>query len=134
MFPFHPVLVVCEEQEIRDQIARAIVKHNLRPVCCFSLRDARSLLARQNFSVVFCSDLLPDGDFRDVTRGASRTGRSAPLVLLSRRADWDAYLGALRAGAFDSIACPPDFAETERVLQSALLEASREARGLQAVV
>jgi DNA-binding NtrC family response regulator len=134
MFRWHPVLVVCEEQETRDQIARAIVKHNLRPVCCFSLQDARSLLAREDFSVVFCSDLLPDGDFRDVTRVASRTGRSAPLVILSRRADWDAYLGALRAGAFDSIACPPDFAETERVLQSALLEASRKERGLQAVV
>jgi len=134
MFRFHPVLVVCEEQETRDQIARAIVKHNLRPVCCFSLQDARSLLARENFSVVFCSDLLPDGDLRDVRRVASRTGRSAPLVILSRRADWDAYLETLRAGAFDSIACPPDSAETERVLQSALLEASRKERGLQAVV
>jgi len=40
--------------------------------------------------------------------------------VLSRFDEWDHYLAALRAGAFDYIVCPPDFAETERIVWSAI--------------
>jgi DNA-binding NtrC family response regulator len=40
--------------------------------------------------------------------------------VLSHLADWDAYMRALSAGAFDYIACPPDTAEAERILRLAL--------------
>jgi DNA-binding NtrC family response regulator len=43
-----------------------------------------------------------------------------PVVVLSRFAEWDHYLAALRAGAFDYIVCPPDPAETERIVRSAI--------------
>jgi DNA-binding NtrC family response regulator len=43
-----------------------------------------------------------------------------PVVVLSRFAEWDHYLAALRAGAFDYNACPPDSAETERIVCSAI--------------
>jgi DNA-binding NtrC family response regulator len=43
--------------------------------------------------------------------------------VLSRFAEWDHYLAALRDGAFDYIACPPDSAETERIVWSAIARA-----------
>lgn len=92
---------------------------------CCGLREALSLLARQDFSVVFCNDTLPDGDFRALLRQARKSTADVPVIVLSRLADWDAYLGAIGAGAFDYIAYPPDSAEAERILWAALSESSR---------
>jgi len=39
---------------------------------------------------------------------------------LSRFAEWDRYIAALRDGAFDYIACPPDPTETERIARLAI--------------
>jgi DNA-binding NtrC family response regulator len=83
-----------------------------------SCGKARSLLEKRRFKVVFCSDSLPDGEYAEVIRAA----RPTPVIVLSRSADWDSYLAALQAGAFDYIACPPDQAEVDRILSSALNE------------
>jgi DNA-binding NtrC family response regulator len=44
------------------------------------------------------------------------------VIVLSHLADWDAYMKALGAGAFDYIACPPDPVEAERILRLALAQ------------
>ncbi len=120
-----PILVISAEGEHRERIVGTIRKCGLRPTCCCGLREALPLLARQNFSVVFCSDTLPDGDFRAVLREVRKSTVDAPVIVLSHLADWDAYLSAIGAGAFDYVACPPDSGETERILWSALSESSR---------
>jgi len=58
---------------------------------------------KQKFGVVFCHDTLPDGDFRDVVAAVNPT----PVVVLSRFAEWDHYLAALRAG-ISHIVIPKD--------------------------
>jgi DNA-binding NtrC family response regulator len=86
---------------------------------CGSLTEARRLVERRSFRLVLCSDELPDSNLRTSVRVlASVTG--APVIVLSHLADWDAYMKALRAGAFDYIACPPDPAEAERIFRLAL--------------
>jgi DNA-binding NtrC family response regulator len=115
------ILIICAEGESRERIMATTHKCGLGPVSCSTFDDARSLLARQHFAIVFCSDNLPDGDFRAVIR----TARSIPVIVLPRVAEWEPYLVALNAGAFDYIACPPDPVETERILGIALNESSR---------
>lgn len=113
----NPVLVVCNDGECSDRIAGAIRKRGLEAICCPSVTDARSLLSQLRFSLVLCSDTLPDGEARSVIRVAG----TVPLIVLSRRAEWEAYLDALEYGAFDYISCPPsDIAETDRILRLAL--------------
>jgi DNA-binding NtrC family response regulator len=127
-----PILVVCAEEEHRERVVETIWMCGLRPACCSSLSEALSLLDRQYFSVVFCEDTLPDGDFRTVLSETRKSATDVPLIVLSRFADWDAYLSAIGAGAFDYIACPPDSGETKRILWSALNESSRLHRTAQA--
>lgn len=115
------VLIICAEGESRERVIGTIHKCGLGPVSCSTLDNARSLLARKHFSIVFCSDALPDGDFRAVIQAA----KSIPVIVLSRLAEWEPYLVAIRAGAFDYIACPPDPVETERIVCFALRESSR---------
>jgi len=115
------VLIICTEGESSKRVIATTHKCGLRPVSCSTLDGARPLLAQQHFRIVFCSDTLPDGDFRAVIR----TARSIPVIVLSRIAEWEPYLFAINAGAFDYIACPPDPFETERILRFALNESSR---------
>lgn len=108
-----------------EKIATAIVQCNLRPVRCTTLCSARALLARQMFSAVLCSDLLPDGDFRALFQVMAEEAVDVPVIVLSHLDDWDSYLKAVRAGAFDYISCPPDTAESERILRLAVEESFR---------
>jgi DNA-binding NtrC family response regulator len=126
-----PILVICANGEHRESIVETVRRCGLRATCCCALREALSLLARQDFSVVFCNDTLFDGDFRAVLRDARKSTADIPVIVLSRLADWDAYLSAIGAGAFDYIACPPNCAETERILWLALKKSFRRNRAAQ---
>jgi len=110
------VLVISPEADHHQKISGAVQRCGLGSICCREFVEARSFLARQKFKMVFCHDTLPDGDFRGVIAAVNPT----PVVVLSRFAEWDHYLTALRAGAFDYLACPPDSAETERIVWSAI--------------
>ncbi len=127
-----PILVISAEGEHCKRLVEIIRKCGLRPTCCRRLREALPLLARQNFSAVFSNDTLPDGDFRAIMNELRKASADLPVIVLSRLAEWDAYLHAIGAGAFDYIACPPDSAETQRILWSALSEATRLHRTAQA--
>ncbi|MBI3671042.1 MAG: hypothetical protein HY237_14840 [Acidobacteria bacterium] len=77
------------------------------------------------FTAVLCSDLLPDGDFRALLEVMAEAALDVPVIVLSHLDDWDSYLKAVRAGAFDYISCPPDAAESERILRLAVEESFR---------
>ena len=46
------------------------------------------------------ADLLPDGDSRAVIAEIRRGVNRSPVVIVSRRDDWDSYLAALAVGGF----------------------------------
>jgi DNA-binding NtrC family response regulator len=110
------VLIVESDNKNRDIAFASTVKHGEIPIARFSCGEARGLLEKRRFKVIFCSDSLPDGEYPEVIRAA----RPTPVIVLSRFADWDSYLAALEAGAFDYIACPPYQAEVDRILSFAL--------------
>lgn len=110
------VLVISPETEDHERINEALHRCGLTFISCKKFDEARNFLARQRFEVVLCQDTLPDGDFRDVVAAVNPT----PVVVLSRFAEWDHYLAALRDGAFEYISCPPDSGETERIVWLAI--------------
>jgi DNA-binding NtrC family response regulator len=104
----------CEKLE---KIARQL---GLQSIRCASLTDARAHIGEQTFQFVLCSDDLPDCNLRTAMRVLTTSTGGVPVIVLSHLADWDAYMRALGAGAFDYIACPPDSVEAERILRHAL--------------
>lgn len=115
-----PVLIVCSEVSQCCKIAEVLGQMGLQPVFCSSLTDARAQIERQGFSFVLCDDNLPDCNLRTAVRVLSASTNGIPVIVLSHLADWDSCMRALNAGAFDYIACPPEPAETERILRLAL--------------
>ena len=116
MISVNQVLVISPDREHHERINAAMNKCGLSSISCKKFEEARIFMSTQKFGVVFCHDTLPDGDFCSVVSAAKPT----PVAMLSRFAEWDHYLAALRAGAFDYIACPPDSSETERIAWSAM--------------
>ena len=125
MLPTSPVLIVSGEQAHRAQLAGHVFKFGLRPVCCETIADARALAEQQSFSAAVSEDLLPDGDFRAVISEMRRHEGRSPVVVISRRDDWEFYLSTVRMGAFDTVAFPPTPGELERVLWTALTDPKR---------
>jgi DNA-binding NtrC family response regulator len=116
MTSVNQVLVISREKEHHEKINAAMCKCGLSAICCTKFDEAQIFMTRQKFGVVFCHETLPDGDFQGVISAVKPT----PVVVLSRFAEWEHYFAALRAGAIDYIACPPDLAETERIVWSAI--------------
>jgi DNA-binding NtrC family response regulator len=94
----------------------------LQPSTSASLLDARASIQQQSFQFVLCSDDLPDCNLRTAVSVLTAATGGVPVIVLSHLADWDAYMKALGAGAFDYIACPPDPAEVERIVRHALAQ------------
>ena len=91
------------------------------------------MLLEEAFRVVLCSDILSDGDFRAVLREVKKSTVHVPVIVLSRAAEWDSYLKALGAGAFDYIVCPPNAGEAKRIIWSALADTVRPEKTAHAV-
>jgi two-component system response regulator PilR (NtrC family) len=116
------VLIVSSDPlqcERTDEIARRL---GLQTIHCASLTDARGCIEKQAFQFVLCSDDLPDCNLRTAVSVLTSSTGGAPVIVISHLAEWDAYMRALSAGAFDYIACPPDPVEAERILRLALAQ------------
>ncbi len=122
MFNSCQVLIVSADPLQFQKIEEIAGRLGLRSVRCASLTDARARIEQQAFPFVLCGDDLPDCNLRTAVRVLTSSTGGAPVIVLSHLADWDAYMRALGAGAFDYIACPPDPSETERILRLALAQ------------
>jgi DNA-binding NtrC family response regulator len=115
-----PVLIICSDSALGNKAAEIVRDMSLPSIICDSLTDARSLIEQQAFQLILCDDELPDCNLRTSLKVLSSATGGIPVIVLSHLADWDAYMTALSAGAFDYIACPPEPIETERILRHAL--------------
>jgi DNA-binding NtrC family response regulator len=116
------VLIVSSDPLQCEKIEEISRRLGLQSLCCASLVDARARIEQQTFQFVLCSDDLPDCNLRTAVRVLTSATGGAPVIVLSHLAEWDAYMRALSAGAFDYIACPPDPIEAERILRRALAQ------------
>ena len=116
------VLIVSSDPVLYEKTLEIARRLGLQSVVCASLTDARARIEGQVFQLVLCSDDLPDCNLRTALRVLASSTGGAPVIVLSHLADWEAYIRALGAGAFDYIACPPDPIETERILGVALAQ------------
>ena len=120
MFNSCQVLIVSSDPLPCEKIEEIARRLGLQSIRCASLTAARAHIEEQSFQFVLCGDDLPDCNLRTAVRVLTSSTGGAPVIVLSHLADWDAYMRALSAGAFDYIACPPDPVETERILRLAL--------------
>jgi CheY-like chemotaxis protein len=127
------VLIASSDSLPYEKVGEVALRLGLQSVSCTSLSDARARIDEQPFQLVLCGDDLPDCNLRTAVRVLAKSTGGVPIIVLSHLAEWDAYMRALDAGAFDYIACPPDLIEAERILRLALAQNPPPRRASQAV-
>ena len=120
MFDSCEVLIASSDPVYCAKLAEIAGSLGMQSVACASLSDARAQVDKQTFRVVLCADDLPDCNLRMAVRVLAAATRGIPVIVVSHLADWDAYIKALDAGAFDYIVCPPDPTEAKRILRLAV--------------
>lgn len=120
-------LIVTAESDHGDTLATTAMKLGLRPICCRTI-GAAELLADLHHSIVFCDETLPDGDFHRVIRSISHSATRTPVIVVSDQNDWNSYLKAIKAGAFDCVMFRGRTGEIEQIARIALQETQNQAR------
>ena len=108
------VLLVSSDPANRQLLKSLLEECHLSPVCCSTVRDARTRLARRHVPVVFCEAQLTDGSFRDLLGAADTT--ISKVVVTSRSGDTHEYVEAMSLGAFDYMSSPYRRSEVEWIL------------------
>jgi DNA-binding NtrC family response regulator len=114
------VLVTVADSRNRHEIAATMVRCGLQPIPLSTVAESRQVLAQQPVSLVLCEEMLADGSYREILREMDSIATKAPVIVVSRLADWDRYLEAMRWGAFDYLAYPCRPIEVESIVGRAL--------------
>lgn len=118
--PVGRALIASCDPRGHEEFVRALGRCGLQPVPASTLTQARELLLHDRFSMILCEETIAGGSYREILRHVGGFAARIPVVVFSRMADWDRYLEAMRAGAFDYVANPCSAVEIESVVKRAL--------------
>lgn len=122
MWKFPEILVLSSSEAVRNGLTESLRLVGMNPVPCATVTESHAMLEAITFSAIFCDDSLADGSYRDVISMVRESYPAIPVIVISPVGDWNEYLKALGAGAFDYVGLPFRHGEIERVLQSGLIE------------
>jgi DNA-binding NtrC family response regulator len=119
------MLSISADREDHDILAKIVDQAAWQFVAANTCREAMSRLNRMRIAVILCEYSLEDGTWKDVLDHLTRTGKAAPLVVTSRRADEHLWAEVLNLGGYDVLAKPFRAREVVHAITSALLHGVR---------
>jgi DNA-binding NtrC family response regulator len=108
-----------------EVVRNTMTQWALDTTCCATVREARTLLSGPGFSLVFCEDQLPDGDYHELLSSFAKPSKSRFIVMSSTPELDDKYDEAMRLGAFEMIATPCRKSDIQWIVIRAMQEESR---------
>lgn len=107
------ILVVDDDQRIRDLLRRYLAEQGFRAVTAPSAAEARGLLASMTFDLLVLDVMMPGESGIRLTESLraeaeAKTGRDIPILLLTARAEAEDRIEGFAAGADDYLAKPFD--------------------------
>jgi two-component system response regulator PilR (NtrC family) len=114
------VLVVDDEDDLRDLLEITLLKMGLDVDGAADLASARALLAAHDYDLVLTDMRLPDGLGLDLVREIAASGRSLPVAVVTAFGSAENAVVALKAGAFDYVTKPVQLDQLRLMVQSAL--------------
>ncbi|MEK7743629.1 MAG: sigma-54 dependent transcriptional regulator, partial [Elusimicrobiota bacterium] len=122
------ILVIDDEANIRKVLKGFLEEEGFRVVTAKDGAEARKAMA-QAPDLALCDLKLPGTDGISLLKELRRA-RSVPVILMTAFGTIPAAVEAMRAGAYDFLAKPLDYAELKRLLRKALAAAGAESREL----
>ena len=122
------IVIASADVAERRAMCNILAKQGLEPIGASSVRECEEILAQQDVGLIFCARSLADGDYRGLLVAPRRVGRKTRIVIVNPLTDGDAYLEAMRLGAFDVIAAPCRPTDVEWMIIQALREEHAQRR------
>lgn len=114
------VLVVDDEDDIRELLDMTLVRMGLDADCAASVAEARRFLAENSYQLCLTDMRLPDGDGLDLVRHIGEQCRDLPVAVITAHGSMDNAVQALKAGAFDYVAKPVSLEQLRALIRSVL--------------
>ncbi|WBS02237.1 sigma-54 dependent transcriptional regulator [Pseudoduganella sp. SL102] len=114
------VLVVDDEDDLRDLLEITLLKMGLDVDGAADLRSARAQLGAHEYDLVLTDMRLPDGLGLDLVREIAASGRNLPVAVVTAFGSAENAVVALKAGAFDYVTKPLQLDQLRMMVQSAL--------------
>jgi len=102
------ILVVEDEQIIRDSVARLLKRNNYEVTTACNFADAKHELTTKQFDLVISDVRLPDNKGTDLIAIASSSAKNTPVLIMTSFASMQNAIEAMKLGAVDYIAKPFD--------------------------
>ncbi|WP_338846271.1 sigma-54 dependent transcriptional regulator [Massilia sp. W12] len=114
------VLVVDDEQDLRDLLEITILRMGLDVDSAEDLQSARKLLAKHEYALVLTDMRLPDGMGIELVSEISSKFKNTPVAVVTAYGSAENAVVALKAGAFDYVTKPVALDQLRLLVQSAL--------------
>ncbi len=114
------VLVIDDEEDIRELIAITLRRMGLEVELAENLQAAYLALARQPFDLCLTDMRLPDGNGLELVEHIAREHPHLPVAMITAYGNTEAAVQALKAGAFDFVSKPVDLKVLRGLVETAL--------------
>ena len=122
-------VLVVSPGENREAVTSAMSHWSVDPICCSSIKEARTLLPNARPSLIFCEESLADGTYRDLLRDLSKSAKTHLVVMSPQPDQNEIYNEALNLGAFDMIASPCRRSDVQWIAIRAMQDEMRRSAG-----
>ena len=119
MNPRH-VLIVDDEQDIRDLLELTMQRMGLETYTAANLAEAYDRLRHRSYDLCLTDMRLPDGVGLDLVSHIGRTLPSLPVAVITAHGSMENAVAALKAGAFDYLAKPVSLGQLRELVKAAL--------------
>jgi len=116
------VLIVDDDQDLREILARLVRKEGFTPLTAADGGSALELLRLRGAEVMLADVHLPDRDGLELLKKAREMDPDLPVIMITAYAGVNQAVAAMRAGAHDYLAKPFQHREVIRLLHRALDE------------
>ena len=135
------VLVVDDEDDIRELLELSLMRMGLACDSAGSLRAARDLLAQRRYRLCLTDMRLPDGDGLELVEHIQSCQPGLPVAVITAFGSIETAIRALKLGAFDFVTKPVELKALRELVQHALKlrdqagsEAANAAAGARALI
>lgn len=102
------ILVVEDEQEIRELMALHLLRQGFKVKECTSAEEAEGELSKQNFQLVILDWMLPGVSGMEFLQHIRRSGSSPSVLMVTAKAESQDIVSGLESGADDYLTKPFD--------------------------
>ena len=114
------VLVVDDEEDIRELLDLTLTKMGLTADCAGTVAEAKKFLENGHYSLCLTDMRLPDGEGLDVVKLINAHYGEMPVAVLTAFGSTDNAVAALKAGAFDYLSKPISLDQLRVLIKSAI--------------